>query len=44
MIIGVDLGGTNIRAGLVDNGSILQIYQSELSEKNSLESTLQQLF
>lgn len=44
MIIGIDLGGTNIRAGLIDNGRIVQIYQSELSEKNSLESTLQQLF
>ncbi|MFC0773055.1 ROK family protein [Terrimonas alba] len=44
MIIGIDLGGTNVRAGLVDNGRILQIHQSELSEKNSLESTLQQLF
>ena len=44
MIIGIDLGGTNVRAGLVDNGRILQIYQSELSEKNSLESTLNQLF
>lgn len=44
MIIGIDLGGTNIRAGLVDNGRILQIHQSELSEKKSLESTIQQLF
>jgi glucokinase len=44
MIIGIDLGGTNVRAGLVDNGNLLQIYQSELSQKNSLESTLQQLF
>ena len=44
MILGIDLGGTNVRAGLVDNGSILRNYQAELSEKNSLESTLQQLF
>lgn len=44
MIIGIDLGGTNVRAGLVENGKVLQIYQSELSEKNSLESTLNQLF
>ena len=44
MIIGIDLGGTNVRAGLVENGRVLQIYQSELSEKNSLESTLDQLF
>jgi glucokinase len=44
MILGIDLGGTNVRAGLVDNGNILRNYQAELSEKNSLESTLQQLF
>jgi len=44
MTIGIDLGGTNIRAGLIDNGKIVQIYQARLSEKNSLESTLQQLY
>jgi glucokinase len=43
MVIGIDLGGTNIRVGLVDNGRILQIQQLKLSEKHSLESTLQQL-
>ena len=43
MVIGIDLGGTNIRVGLVDNGRILQIHQLKLSEKHSLESTLQQL-
>lgn len=44
MVIGIDLGGTNIRVGLVDNGSILQIHELKLSEKHSLESTLKQLF
>lgn len=43
MVIGIDLGGTNIRVGLVDNGRILQTNQLKLSEKHSLESTLQQL-
>lgn len=43
MVIGVDLGGTNIRVGLVDNGSILQIHELKLTGKHSLESTLQQL-
>ncbi len=43
MVIGIDLGGTNIRVGLVDNGRIIQIHQLKLAEKNSLESTLQQL-
>ena len=44
MIIGIDLGGTNIRAGLIDNGRIVKFHQAELLEKNSLESTLHQLF
>ncbi|GAO42715.1 ROK family protein [Flavihumibacter petaseus] len=44
MIIGVDLGGTNARAGLVDNGRILQTEQAVLSNKTSLDDTLEQLF
>jgi glucokinase len=44
MIIGIDMGGTNIRAGLVDNGRLLHTHQAKLSEKNSLNSTLEQLF
>jgi len=43
MIIGVDLGGTNIRAGLVDGGIITSVNQAFLSEKESLEKTLSQL-
>lgn len=43
MIIGVDLGGTNIRAGLVDGGVLTSMNQAFLSEKESLEKTLSQL-
>lgn len=43
MIIGVDLGGTNIRAGLVDGGAIKSMNQAFLTEKESLEKTISQL-
>lgn len=43
MIIGVDLGGTNIRAGLVDGGVVTSINQVLLSEKDSLDKTIAQL-
>jgi glucokinase len=44
MLIGVDLGGTNARAALVDKGRIIETYQQKLSDKYSLEGTLEQLF
>lgn len=44
MMIGVDLGGTNARAGLVDNGRIVKTYQIKLSEKDSQDSILRQLY
>ena len=44
MIIGIDLGGTNARAGLVENGRILETCQVKLTHQDSEESTLQQLF
>ena len=43
MIIGVDLGGTNIRAGLVNNGMITSMNQALLTDKDSLEDTIAQL-
>lgn len=43
MTIGVDLGGTNVRAGLVHEGSILQQKSGLLYQKESLSSTLSQL-
>ncbi|HRG80753.1 MAG TPA: ROK family protein, partial [Cyclobacteriaceae bacterium] len=41
--IGVDLGGTNIRAGIREGDLIVTRQQISLSEKDSLESTLRQL-
>ena len=43
MHIGVDLGGTNIRAGLIENGIITSINQALLTEKDSVKKTLSQL-
>lgn len=43
MIVGVDLGGTNIRAGLVEGGVVTSINQALLTEKDSLEKTIAQL-
>jgi len=41
--IGVDLGGTNIRAGIREGDLIVRREQISLSDKDSLESTLTQL-
>ncbi len=41
--IGVDLGGTNIRAGLIDDQKVIRIRKINLEEKDNLESTLKQL-
>jgi glucokinase len=43
MIIGVDLGGTNIRAGLTEGGVITSIKQALLTDKESLEKSISQL-
>jgi glucokinase len=43
MVLGVDLGGTNIRAGLIRGKEILKSESALLKEKDSLESTLNQL-
>lgn len=43
MIVGVDLGGTNIRAGVIRDGVVMSINQALLVEKDSLEKTLSQL-
>jgi glucokinase len=43
MTIGVDLGGTNIRAGIRENDTITDRKQISLAEKDSLASTLHQL-
>ncbi|HEY8398707.1 MAG TPA: ROK family protein [Flavihumibacter sp.] len=43
MIIGVDLGGTNARAGLIEKGVVAKSISNKLVNKHSLESTLEQL-
>lgn len=43
MIIGVDLGGTNIRAGLIQGGEVLQSISHKLTNKHSLDATLEQI-
>ncbi len=43
MTIGVDLGGTNVRVGLVGNGELLVQKSSVLQQKESLPATLAQL-
>ena len=42
-LIGVDLGGTNVRAALLSGGSIVRLERIALREKDSLTSTLQQI-
>ncbi len=41
--VGVDLGGTNIRAGIIHDRSVVNINSTPLTEKESLESTIKQL-
>jgi len=43
MIIGVDLGGTNIRAGVVNDGVVISLNQALLNDKESLQKTIAQL-
>ena len=43
MKIGVDLGGTNIRAGLIDDKGIVKSNAIPLQHKDNLDSTLDQL-
>jgi len=43
MFIGVDLGGTNIRAGLIEDGVISAANQVLLTDKESLQKTISQL-
>lgn len=43
MTIGIDLGGTNIRAGIIANGLIIEQKHTSLKNKDSLPDTLNQL-
>lgn len=42
MVIGVDLGGTNIRAGILDGENLTRKVHTQLRDKDSLDSTLHQ--
>ena len=42
MIIGVDLGGTNIRAGLIIGSTPVDVRRVNLNDKDSLEKTIEQ--
>lgn len=43
MFIGVDLGGSNIRAGLIKDGVLTVVKQALLTDKESLQKTISQL-
>ncbi len=43
MVIGVDIGGTNIRAGRVEGDSILQLESVRLAHQDDLEDSLAQV-
>lgn len=44
MTIGIDLGGTKIKAGIEDNGKIIHQKKAFLKEKDSISSTIDQVF
>jgi len=44
MILGIDMGGTNIRAGVVQNGAATNIISQRINAKGSVEEVLQELF
>lgn len=43
-ILGIDLGGTNVRAGLVKNETLEEIHSQRINSNASSEEVLQQLF
>ncbi len=42
--IGIDLGGTNIRGGVVNDGSLSRIVSQRINAKSSAEEVLEELF
>jgi len=44
MILGIDMGVTNIRAGVVQNGTTTNIISQRINAKGSVEEVLQELF
>ena len=43
-LIGIDLGGTNVRAGIVAGGQLSRVQQQKIQATGDAESVLQQLF
>ena len=44
MIIGIDMGGTQVRAGIVKDGRISNIISQQINAKGSTEEVLQELY
>ena len=44
MVIGIDMGGTNIRAGIVNNGIATNIISQRINASGSSEEVLQEVF
>ena len=43
-VIGIDMGGTNIRAGLVSNNNLSSVISQKINSKGSVKEVLQELF
>lgn len=43
-IIGIDLGGTNVRVGLVDSRKILRLETQQINSKNTPDEIIRQIF
>lgn len=43
-VLGIDLGGTNVRAGLVKNGTLLQKVSQRINRAGTADEILQQIF
>ncbi len=44
LVVGVDLGGTNVRAGLVDGGRLREVRAAPVRSRGSMEDVLEDLF
>lgn len=44
LLVGVDLGGTNVRAGLVQNGKIVAIQKRPISAQSGQQTVLEEVF
>lgn len=43
-VIGVDLGGTNMRAGIVENGSIVKVVANKVPKTKNWEEVMEELY